>query len=317
MLPTPIPAPFDSPDYAFEVKWDGVRCLCWLQDGAVRLYSRTGRDITAHFPELQDAAQALGLRAAVLDGEICVLAGGVPRFHLVQKRILLSSPAAVRRAAARHPAAYMVFDLLEGETGPIVDRPWRERRAALEERWRGNTPHTALSPVVPGRGQDLYAASIAQGLEGIVAKRADSPYVPGRRTRHWLKVQRRQELDGVIGGYVPRGALDFKSLALGVYPPGNGQRGMLIYVGNVGTGFSAETRSQLMRRLLPLRTAQSPFAATPAGLPPMQWVRPRLVARVDYLERTPHGQLRQPVFRGLRDDKAPEDCVLPPGNGHV
>ena len=314
MLATPISEPFDSEEHAFEVKWDGLRCLCQVEGGTVRLFSRTGRDMTAQFPELQDLGRALAVPSAVLDGEVCVLEGGVPSFHRVQQRNLLTSAAAVRRAAAEHPAVYIAFDLLELDARPLVAWPWQKRREALEGAWRGDTDHTALSPVVPGRGRDLYAASVARGLEGIVAKHIRSPYVPGRRTRHWLKVRREHELDGVIGGYVPRGALDFASLALGLYPSTPAApNGGLLYVGNVGTGFAEATRAAVMARLLPLRTTHSPFGDAgpepPAGL---QWVLPRLVARVAYLELTPLGHLRHPVFRGLRDDKDPRDCRFPP-----
>lgn len=314
MLATPVPAPFDSADYVFEVKWDGLRCLCRLVNGTVQLFSRTGREITPLFPELQDAARAVRASTAVLDGEICVLEGGVPSFHRVQRRRLLTTAAAIRRAATHHPAVYMVFDWLERDGRELLALPWRDRRAALEDAWIGEAAHAALSPTVPERGRDLYAASVARGLEGIVAKRLDGPYVPGRRTRHWLKVRREQELDCVIGGYRPRGALDLGSLALGLYrsiPAGAGPP-KLIYVGNVGTGFGAETRAELMERLLPLRTDRSPFAAAEPGPPRgLQWVLPRLVVRVAYLELTPAGHLRHPVFRGLRNDKDPHACRFP------
>ncbi|HEY8495650.1 MAG TPA: non-homologous end-joining DNA ligase [Limnochordales bacterium] len=312
MLATPIPAPFDSPTYAFEVKWDGIRCLSRLENGRARFFSRTGRDITNQFPELQDIGQAVNLRSAVLDGEICVFEAGAPSFHRVQRRNLLTSAAAIQRAAETYPAVYVVFDLLHTGGRDLLSVPWQARRAALESAWQGDTDHTALSRAVLARGRDLYAACVNRGLEGVVAKRVDSPYVPGRRTRYWLKVRREQELDCVIGGYAPRGALDFRSLALGLYRHPDG--GELVYVGNVGTGFAAATRAEIMRRLLPLRTAVPPFAAAGMGPPPkgMQWVLPRLVARVGYFELTPAGQLRHPAFRGLRDDKEPRECVLPP-----
>jgi len=313
MLATPIPAPFDSEEYVFEVKWDGLRCVCQVEAGTVRLFSRTGRDMTAQFPELQGLGQAVGVPFAVLDGEVCVLEGGVPSFHLVQRRNLLTSAAAIRKAAAEHPAVYIAFDLLELDSRPLLSLPWQRRREELEGAWRGDSDYTTLSPVVPGRGRDLYAASVARGLEGIVAKHIRSPYVPGRRTRHWLKVRREHELDCVVGGYVPRGALGLASLALGLYPPAEAAAdGGLIYVGNVGTGFTDATRTALMARLLALRTTRSPFGdAGPEPPQGTQWVLPRLVVRVAYLEFTSLGHLRHPTFRGLREDKAPRDCRFP------
>ncbi len=323
MLATPAPTPFDSPHHVFEVKWDGIRSLCRVDDGAAHYFSRTGRDITAQFPELQDIAHALACRSAVLDGEICVLERGVPNFHLVQRRNILTTPIAIRRASGAHPAIYMVFDVLTLDEREVLPEPWRERRALLEAAWRGDTRFAALSRALAGRGRDLYLACIERGLEGVVAKDVNSPYVPGKRTRHWLKVRREREIDCVVGGYVPRGALDFRSLAVGLYRAGPRATrrtahkatapDKLVYVGNVGTGFSEEVRGTLMRRLLPIRTAQSPFAATGnRTVPPgIQWVLPRLVARVAYLELTPGGHLRHPVFRGLRDDQSPRDCLWP------
>jgi len=309
MMATPVTAPFDSPSYGFEVKWDGIRCLCRLEGKYARLFSRNGREITSRFPELQDIGHAVTVRSAVLDVEICVFEGGVPSFHLVQRRNLLTSAAAIRRAAETQPAVFVVFDFLEQDHRPLLHVPWQDRRAALEAAWTGAADHAVLSRVVLERGRDLYIACVERGLEGIVAKRLDSPYVPGKRTRYWLKVRREQELDCVIGGYLPRGALDFRSLALGLYPPGERER--LIYVGSVGTGFPAPIRADLMRRLLPLRTADPPFTGRAVRLPSgVQWVLPRLVARVGYLELTPAGQLRHPVFRGLRDDKEPWECTV-------
>lgn len=358
MLASAEREPFDSADYVFEVKWDGIRCLCTIGGETIRLHSRTGRDITRLFPELERMTDAIAAREAVLDGELCVLDGTTPSFHLVQRRNVLSADAAIGRAAHEHPALYVVFDLLHLNGTNLIDLPLSERRLRLEHAWRG-TDHAILSVAVPERGRDLYAASVAQGLEGIVAKRLDSPYVPGRRTRHWLKIRHQRELDGVIGGYIPRGQHDFASLAIGLHEPSvvpsatpaadplaNGVRTPslagsspvtlgLTYIGNVGTGFPAHVRRDLIARLAPLKTESSPFAnpgtgsehapvespyarvpGVPAGpgdprIPAdTQWVQPKLVCRVRYLHFTPGGHLRHPTFLGLREDKHPYECTL-------
>lgn len=334
MLATAAEEPFDSAEHVFEVKWDGIRCLAETENGTARLYTRTGRDITRLFPELGTVATAVAARGAVFDGELCVLHDGKPSFHRVQRRNALGTEEAIRSAAEQHPALYVVFDLLHVDGSDVVELPWERRRRWMETAWRGHD-HALLTDAVPVRGRDLYAACLAQGLEGIVAKRVDSPYVPGRRTSHWLKIRQRRELDAVVGGYVPRGRSDFASLALGLYfrapgAPGPGLR----YIGNVGTGFPAPLRRELMAVFKELETTVSPFGAPPipagrgAPSPPpptvpdapspksgvpfpagLRWLLPLLVARVQYMEFTPGGRLRHPSFVGLRDDKRPEECT--------
>lgn len=329
MLASAVRQPFDSAAYLFEVKWDGIRCLCKIDGAMAHLFSRTGRDITRLFPEMQRIPDALAARSAVLDGELCVLDGRTPSFHYIQRRNVLSADVAIRTAALEHPALYVVFDLLHIDGVDLLELPLAERRRRLEDVWRG-TEHATLSTAVYERGRDLYAASVAQGLEGIVAKRLDSPYVPGRRTRHWLKVRHQRELDGVICGYTPRRDGDFASLAIGLYAKpvtdaaaASPTKRPLTYIGNVGAGFSEQARRDIMARLLPLKTASPPFMADPgtseALLPTdshlrriptdTQWVRPQLVCRVGYLQFTPRGHLRHSTFLGLRDDKRPYECT--------
>lgn len=330
MLAASAPAPFDSEAYTFEVKWDGVRCLAVAENGSTRLFSRTGKEMTRQFPELAELHRAVAGDTTVLDGELCVLNGTVPDFHRVQRRLVLGTDIAVAQAAEKHPALYVVFDLLRIDGHDMTGQPLSTRRRALEDSWRGND-YAILSAAVPTRGKHLYAAAVAQGLEGIVAKRTDSPYVAGRRTDYWLKIRHELELDGVVGGYVPKGAADFKSLAIGLHTgkssPIRSSAPPLVYVGHVGTGFSARLRGDIVRRLLPLRSDASPFIHSfdvsgdhKAGRPDNQpltdtvWVRPELVCRLRYLQFTPAGRLRHPVFLGLRDDKLPSECTRPPTN---
>ncbi|MBO8142361.1 MAG: ATP-dependent DNA ligase [Firmicutes bacterium] len=323
MLPTLVDEPFDSPAYLFEPKWDGIRCLCLFEGETVRLYSRRGRDITAQFPELEGLGRAVAAKDAVLDGEICVFDGAAPSFHLVHRRMTLQASPAVRRAAAESPAVYVVFDLLRLDGEEQLAFPLQHRRKRLDSAWCGSD-YGVLSPQVPQQGRQLFAESLARGLEGIVAKRADSPYIPGRRTRHWLKVRRRLETDCIIVGYRPSGSRAVAALALGAYLPaasGPAERRLpqLRYVGTVAPALPPSAAHDLLSRLFPLRTGEPSFTVPADGsnrpaLPPgMQWVLPRLVCRIGYLELTPGGRLRHGTFLGLRDDKDPSACVLPEG----
>lgn len=343
MLATAVVESFDSEEHVFEVKWDGIRCLAHVHPDGTRLHTRTGRDISRLFPELADLAAGIAVRRAVLDGELCIIDGGRPSFHHIQRRNVLSTGAAIRAAARERPALYVVFDLLHVDGRDTMDLPWKERRHRLDTLWRGHDC-AVQTDAVPARGRDLYAAAVAQGLEGIVAKRVDSPYIPGRRTSYWLKIRQRRELDAVIAGYVPRGRSDFASLAMGLHRPSQprapglrpGSPGIspepatvphlgLHYIGNVGTGFPTALRPGLMALLMELETADSPFGlpSDPSSSRPgvhsdppydrvpddIRWVRPFLVARIQYLEFTPGGRLRHPSFVDLRDDKRPEECI--------
>lgn len=316
MLATSVDTPFDSPNYSFEVKWDGLRCLCLLATGRIRLFSRNRREITRLFPELQGIHRSFVITDGLFDGELCVFRDGVPDFHSVQRRNLLETDRAVMRAASEAPAVYVVFDMLRGAGEDTMPLPWSERRRRLEDSWRG-ADGAVLSEPVHERGRALFAAGAERGLEGIVAKRYDSPYVPGRRTRHWLKVRNEKEIDCVIVGYVRRGVADLASLALGLYRSedtlGVAPVPKLVYVGNVGTGFTSETRRKLVKLLSTLHTDQLPFdwRHPSSPLPPIIPVAPRLVCRVAYLAFTPAGHLRHAVFRGLRSDRSPIECALP------
>lgn len=303
MLATSADAPFDATDYSFEVKWDGIRCLCVVDDGRVRLFSRHGRNISGLFPELMNAHESFTVPKALFDGELCVFTDGKPDFDAVRRRNVLGDTRTIAREAAEHPAVYIVFDVLRLGGEETMSLPWLARRERLVKTWKEGAG-VVVADAVHERGRALFDATRRLGLEGIVAKHHHGPYVPGRRTRHWLKIRHQRELDGVIGGYTPRGTKDLASLALGLYhkPAGHG----LVYVGNVGTGFDEATRAHLLERLRALHTEVSPFLPPAPDVVP---VAPRLVCRVAYLEMTAAGRLRHAVFRGLREDKEPAECT--------
>lgn len=295
MLASLSPAPFDSPAHLFEPKWDGLRAIAFVTDLGVWLQSRRLRRWTWHFPELTQALAALaGEGPAILDGEIVVPdAAGRPDFEAALARSRMSEPAA-RRACARRPAVYMAFDLLYLDGQDLRPRPLRARRQLLEA-WAARWPahgSLALSPAEPGRGRAVFEAACRLGLEGAMAKRLDSPYLEGRRSRHWLKVKPYKEEAMWVVGFVPAGADGIRSVAV-ASPPGR-------LAGVVGAGLSAAEQRRLRALLDPLARAEpppglalpAPAARLPREAAAMRWTAPVVQVRVRYLERTAAGWLR-------------------------
>jgi bifunctional non-homologous end joining protein LigD len=303
--------PPDQEGWSFEVKWDGVRAIAYAHPGRLRLESRNLNEITDAYPEVRGLIEDLGMHEAVLDGEIVTFdQGGRPSFELLQRRMHVTAPAAVRRLMSSHPVVYAIFDLLFLDGHSLMDLPYHERRRRLEvlqldgRAWRVPAAH-------PGEGAALFQATASQGLEGIMAKRLDSTYEPGRRSGAWLKIKHtlRQEL--VIGGWIPgegRRAQRIGALLMGYY-----RDGKFIYAGRVGTGFTERSLRELQDRLEPYRRPTTPFAGRVGGNPvPREsvFVEPCLVAEIEFREWTGERVMRAPSFKGLRDDKAPREVVL-------
>jgi bifunctional non-homologous end joining protein LigD len=292
--------PRDEGSYGFEIKWDGVRAVAHVDAGHLTLTGRRGTDFTPRYPEVRRMAGALGSRRVILDGEVVAFDGqGRPSFELLQSRMHLASDSAVKRRMKDVPVSYVVFDLLWLEGHSTLALPYSDRRKLLADLELGG-PSWRTPAHREGDGAALLEASEAQGLEGIVAKRLDSPYEPGKRSSCWIKVKNRPSEDVVIGGWLPgegrRGAT-LGALAVGV--PAEG--GKLKYAGKVGTGFTEATLAMLMSELKPLRTDESPFEGRQ---PPKSaiFVEPKLVAVVEFAEWTRTGTLRAPSFKGLRSD---------------
>lgn len=302
MLATLTDGPFSSPEWTFEPKLDGVRTLAFLRAGACRLVSRRGSDQTSEFPAVAAELAANHRGDLVLDGEIVAFDDqGRSSFQRLQRRLGLKEAADVAEAERTVPVVFHVFDLLHRDGVDLCPRPLTERRQALAETLR---PGEKVRPVEPYRvsGEDAYAEAAAQGLEGVVAKRLDSVYVPGGRTGDWLKVKTTGADEFVIGGYtagVNRRASTFGALLLGQYD----LAGRLIYVGHVGTGFDRAALEQLKAEMDARRAATSPFAEEPPIRTDVTWVRPELVAEVKFGQWTRDNRLRVPVFMRLRPDK--------------
>jgi bifunctional non-homologous end joining protein LigD len=296
--------PFDDDGWLFEVKWDGHRCLANLGT-ATRLTSRTTRDMTGQFPELIDLHRQLAARNAVVDGEIVALdRDGRPSFERMQDRFH-RAPEELARNKGRVPVQFIAFDLLWLDGEPLLDLPLFERRARLVE-VLVETGDVRLSQVVQGRGVDFFEQARELGLEGVVAKRAASPYRPGTRSHDWRKIKALRRQDCVIVGWTPgqgqRGAT-LGSLLLAV---SDGRR--LHYAGNVGTGFTQAFLADLLPALVEREVAKPQFEGAPR-LRGARFVRPELVCEVEYLKWTDDGKLRAASFKGLRPDKPPTDCV--------
>lgn len=308
MLATPAPEPFDSKEHLFEVKWDGVRTLAFCEEGETRLYARSGREVTHQYPEFAELHRGLRIRNAVLDGEIvAVNPDGRPSFELLQQRIALTRPADVRRAVSKVPLDLVLFDVVFADGDWIGGLPLADRVERLRE-VLGFEGHVLRSDAIPEHGVALFEAGAARGLEGIVAKKLTSHYLPGKRTRDWLKIKVIHRISCVVGGWRPGGGSRrgvFGALLVGVY-----DGDALVFIGSVGTGFDQATLERLSERLRRLESEASPFAG-PAPVPDARWIRPEIVCEVEYRELTSGDRLRGPSFKGVRDDLAPTDCRLP------
>jgi bifunctional non-homologous end joining protein LigD len=327
MLARPAHGPFNGDAWYFEIKWDGVRAIAYV-DGDLSLRSRNDLELAGQFPEL---AELLNLAPhTVLDGEIVVMSGGKPDIQALLPRL----QAGIRRlppADIKNPVTYIVFDILEKDKKILLDLPFSERRKILEKSVKEG-PHVILSVPVAARGEDYYKAAIARGLEGVMAKLGDRPYEPGLRSGAWLKIKAEKTCDCVIAGYTPgqggRG-LTFGALLLGLYEQGNGARvekrisspkkkpsvlppsgnenRKLVYIGKVGTGFSDRDLENLVKSFSPLETSTPQLDGVEPG-EPVIWLKPALVCEVVYQMVTRDKKLRIPRFIRMRPDRKPEEC---------
>jgi len=284
--------------WVFEVKWDGYRAIADVAGSEATLTSRNGNDLTARFQNVaKELAKAVKTPDCVLDGEVCAL-----------DESGRSSFSAMQQAKAGTPIVYYVFDVLEVEGEPVIDLPLVERRKRLEQLLDRRNRTIRLSETFDD-GEALLAAAKQQQLEGVMAKRLDSRYFPGKRTRDWLKIKTHHEQEFVVAGYTKgtgRRASSFGSLVLGYYVGDQ-----LVYAGNVGTGFDSKEIERLLDALRPLRRPDAPFREVPK-MPKVRksdviWVEPKLVVEVEFAEWTHDGRLRAPSYKGLREDKPPEE----------
>ena len=293
--------PRDESAYAYELKWDGVRALAYCEPGRVRLESRNLRDVSSQYPEVtRELREALGSREALIDGEVVAFdEDGRPDCQRLQRRMHVASDSTVRRRMADTPATYIAFDLLHLEGRSLLELPYTDRRKLLAK-LELDGPSLQCPAHHLGDAHALLDLTKEQGLEGLVAKRLDSTYQPGRRSRAWIKIKNVRTAELVVGGWIE--GQGGRSGRVGALLVGyHGDDGGLHYAGRVGTGFTDRTLEDLKRLLGPLERSASPFEGRQ---PPKEsnFVEPELVAEVEFNEWTNAGTLRAPSFKGLRDD---------------
>lgn len=290
-------------NWIYEIKWDGVRALCFIQEGDLRIYSRRGGRTDQQYPELSVLPNYLNAQTAILDGEIAVLdKDGRSRFELIQPRISVADPNTVAHLSRSTPVHLFLFDLLYLDGFDLRGAPLEGRketlRSILEE-----TNNIRFSQHFTTTAKEMLEVARQMGVEGIIAKDRRSFY-ESRRSKSWLKLKILNAQEFVICGYTTGDRSYFSSLALGVY-----ENGKLVYVGNVGTGFNQQSLQQISEKLKPLVVEKSPFTPKPKVLRDVVWVKPELVCEVQFLEWTTDGKIRAAAFQGLRPDKAPTECV--------
>ena len=296
--------PFSNPDWLFEVKWDGVRGIAYVANGEVSVRSRAGREISLEYPEVRNLANQLDATEAIIDGELVALdSAGRSNFQKLQNRAGVRNPS--QQLLESIPATYYAFDLLYCDGYDLRKVPLEQRKDLLKQILHPNS-HIRYSEHEIEKGKELYEAARQQALEGIIGKKRDSAYV-GQRTSLWLKFKIVNELDAVVCGWTaPRRSREFfGALVLGLY---DGPQ--LEFIGSVGTGFDYAKQKEIYEQLHNLTQAKSVFSDVPKLKEKIEWVQPRLVARVKYGNWTDGGRLRAPVFLAMRTDVSPEECTM-------
>ena len=290
--------PFDSPEWIFETKLDGYRTITVFDPkGKPHLLSRNGLSLESKFPAIAAAVTKLKLRSTILDGEtVAIDSEGIPRFQLLQR--FQKQPSA--------PTIYYIFDVLWSDGTNVTNKSVIERRILLQQILRP-TPGTQYGSYIEEHGTSLFNLVKDKGMEGIIAKRKDSIYRPGKRSSDWLKIKARLQQEFVVGGFTAaKGARKhLGSLVLGAYT-----NGKLRHYGYAGSGFTEEGLKQAAAKMRPLSAESSPFINTPALKEKIHWIKPKLVCEVEYAELTADLQLRQTTFLGWRDDKNPKHVIL-------
>jgi DNA ligase D-like protein (predicted ligase) len=294
---------FSDPGWIFERKLDGVRALTFRRKGKVTMMSRNRLLIGNHYPEVVEALEARDTPDFIVDGEVVAFDHGQTSFAKLQQRMQLRNPDQARRTSV--PVFYYVFDVLHAAGHDLSPLELRHRKAVLKRLFPFDDP-LRLTSYRKAEGETYYAEACRRGWEGVIAKRATSPYEPGRRTPDWLKFKCVNTQEFVIGGFTdPKGSrAGFGALLIGHYDGGT-----LRYAGKVGTGFNNGLLRDLRQRLDRLERPTAPFDADKLPRKGIHWVEPQLVAQIGFTEWTPYGQLRHPRFEGLREDKAPREVI--------
>lgn len=300
--------PFNSPEHYFEPKWDGLRCIAYVHNGKVEFQNRNLATVTSSYPELSRVDRNVRSGAAILDGEIVILENGLPSFELLQNRFGVYDHMQAKLLANKAPATYIAFDLLHLNGKDLIDQPLSDRKRKLSHLIKEG-PHIILSQYVAEEGRSYFRHAVRLGFEGVIAKKIDSTYQIGVRSRDWLKVKHVKTMDCVVAGFT-RGeggrAATFGALVLAALD----RNGRMIHLGNVGTGFTDRDLSRMMKILKPLKRRTQTIPGEVKAPSPVTWVKPQLVAEIGYMMLTKDRKLRFPRFVRLRLDGNPKDCVL-------
>lgn len=299
MLINEMQEAFDSLDYIYELKLDGLRCIAYLDKDSTELRNKRNIKITSKVPELLKIHKQVKCRC-ILDGELIVIKDGKPDFFEIQRRSLLSNSFKIQLTATKLPASFTAFDILYYDDHDVRDLPLMQRKKLLEKTIKEND-RIAISRYIEERGVEFYKLAVQNELEGIVAKRKDSKYYLDKRTKDWIKIKYLKDDDFVVCGYI------FKensviSIVLGQYSSTE-----LVYKGHVTLGISS-VDFNIIKSMTEL--SAQPFNNLPSGNENAVWIEPSIVCTVKFMMKTKNGSLRQPVFKGIRDDKAPKDCTV-------
>ncbi len=294
---------FSDPQWIFEVKWDGTRALCYVND-KMQFINRRGTDITYRYPELETMREDIHCSSCVLDGEIVVLRKGKPSFSDLQKREHTDNTFKIKLLSKQMPVVYIVFDILRLEGTDMVRKPLLERKQIVKETI-SESSRIMLCPFIEEKGKQYFEVVTEEGFEGVMAKRKDSLYYPGKRSDAWLKIKKTKTIDCVIGGFTEGEGVRkdyFGALLLGVNQP-------MQYIGKVGTGFTEKDLLKIYGLLKDVETGVNPFM-NEIPMENVHFTKPVYVCEVKYLELTGDRKLRAPVFLRLRSDKEPDECTL-------
>ncbi|MCM1529715.1 MAG: hypothetical protein NC093_06945 [Alistipes sp.] len=290
--------PFDSDDYIYELKLDGERCIAYLDNDKTILKNKRNILMLPKVPELAEIYKNVRVRC-ILDGELAVIKDGKPDFFEIQKRSMMSNPVKIDMAANKYPTCFTAFDVIYFDDRQVTDLPLTERKELLQKAIKFENSKFAISRFIEKNGTAFYELAKRQELEGIVAKRKDSKYYFDKRTKDWIKIKYMQDDDFVILGYVPK-ENNMNSVILGQY-----RKNRLVYKGHVTLGVGGDP----FRKIKFLDRTSCPFSEVPQGNENAVWVKSELVCTVKYMMKTESGGMRQPVFKGLREDKLPEECT--------
>lgn len=290
---------FNSPDYFYELKLDGIRCIAYLDKTGTELRNKRNLRVTPIYPELIDIFKQAKKRC-ILDGEVIVAIDGIPNFEEIQRRALMSNKFKIKLASSKNPVSFVAYDILYLGDKEITNLPLIERKRFLEDNICENK-RLSVSRFIEEKGIELYSLTVQENLEGIVAKRKDSKYYFDKKTKDWIKIKNLQDDDFIVCGYILKGK-GLVSIVLGQYD----MKDNLIYKGHVTMGIAKEDFNTIKNT----KTIDYPDFNPPKGNESAIWIEPNLVCKVAFMSKNEKGGLRQPVFRGLRNDKLSYECKV-------